>query len=320
MLDYSLTSNILLFGLLAITFILYIRLWLTSPGYLEANLVELDNLESAPRNDSWPRITNFSQKMSDNLDEKPAKVRPIKVHLKGKKYQEFEDEFDRSPGLDGIKTEWAEDSSPSDSKIHRYAKGHTKIIKSQTTQQMTDILNESGERKRNKVFETIHGRIRNSTLGFEPESGHQMGDDEINAQDFISRIDQNKDELLEASDCFEDRSKLKIKNTLLYGDEVPKDKLRKISVVDEFDDDRCTEKEEKVTEKIHHFDYFRQNKHSRKDTSPKYNFNVDLEEYEIETLDNDEEEKHDVNKENSTTQNQHERLDNAKELNLALSL
>jgi hypothetical protein len=204
--------------------------------------------------------------------------------------------------------------------MHKYAKGHAKIIKSQTTRQMTDILNESGERKRNKVFETIHGRIRNSTVGFEPESGQQMGVDELNAQDFISRIDQHKDELLEASDCFENRSKLKIKNTLLYGDEVPKDKLRKISVVDGYDDDICTEKEEKVTEKIHHFDYFHQNKHYRKDTNPKYNFNVDLEEYGIETLDNDEEEKQDINKENSTTQNKHERPDNAKESNLALSL
>jgi hypothetical protein len=72
---------------------------------LEANLVELDNLESAPPNDSLPRITNFSQKMSDNPDVKPTKVRPIKVHIKGKKYQELEDEFDKSHGLDGIKTE-----------------------------------------------------------------------------------------------------------------------------------------------------------------------------------------------------------------------
>ena len=68
------------------------KLVITPPGFLEANLVnKVENIESF-HHDSLPKVTNFSQKMSEESGKKAGKVKGAKSALK--KYHELEEEID----------------------------------------------------------------------------------------------------------------------------------------------------------------------------------------------------------------------------------
>ena len=125
----------------------------------------------------------------------------IKIGMKGN-FQEFQDEPQRNSDnrmkSDGANNEFStnciqkyegrdhsQDQTQSNFKKSKFEgkAGHPKVIKSQNTQQMTDILESVNDAERKKVFETIHERIVNSKMTIETDQ-----DNELNHFEFISKI------------------------------------------------------------------------------------------------------------------------------------
>jgi hypothetical protein len=71
LLDFSDTNSLVQWVLIGMSALLYVILVFSAPGYVEANLIKVENFESY-HHDSLPRVTNFSQKMSSN--SKPTEV------------------------------------------------------------------------------------------------------------------------------------------------------------------------------------------------------------------------------------------------------
>lgn len=288
--------NFIMWFLVTASMILYVKLVLTPPGYLEGSMIDLNNLPSENRHDS-PRVTNFSQKMSESPEE--AKGSPINQKHGSKKYIELEENFGSSnhkhnksvtnPSLmeDAKRSRMRGDTSKGYRRksFIENSEGHQKIIQKVNMENLNKSQNaDDGERK--KIYDQINDRIAHSWATQEDDTDQQPFDDE-KCKEFIQQNDE----------------KVIIDSSLFYGNKQPIEKTEKISDFDGSDEEQ-KEPQEKVTEKIHDFD-----DPVGSDTPKKHKFEKEEMVDVIVSLDEDEEEN-----ESNPTKHISERLDHKPDL------
>lgn len=185
-----------------------------------------------------------------------------KTPVKGKKknkYQELDEENDRHSNIspnraDGTDPDMDTYSKPAAKRnVNHYARrsrfedmeGPSKKIKSQHTQQMTEIDTEN-ENQRKKVFDTINERIMNSRVTVETDNDNS----DLNNIDFLNKIANTGNKPIAAKPNKGRHAKHKsiigmeidlgdqldgeegtIHSSLFYGKEVPKH-TKKFSILD----------------------------------------------------------------------------------------
>lgn len=175
-------------------------------------MVDLENLKSHNQ-DSLPKISNFSQKMSENAEEKnTSPIRPMAGSKHSKKYYELEEI--ESFQIQNNKSSSINYSSSSNPKTqhqntrggHSYARrksfienqeGNLKTIKSENSQRVREIANHDGQ-ERKKVYDKIHDRIVHSQITHESNTDQNALDD-LKEKDLIKQLEEDKVGPIESS-------------------------------------------------------------------------------------------------------------------------